>query len=573
MKWRLCRLNPRRGAGDDGFATVLRSRLCPPLILLFCALPPHAAWGQSAVTRPAAKTPAVKTNTKPPAASRAALFDLEGEAATTAQPGAREAPMPMPDKADLFDLKPGPAPEAGAQPRVPADRDALFGLSPTAGSMQEAEAGPTPGDTRAALFATPDPLPAAPTTAATGLRGFFVSELAYNHARPSHWAKLLGRLELGGQGQTSTGVRWKASARVDYNPIHDLTDFYQSQVGRDQRMEFSLRETYLDITTGGWEWRLGRQHIVWGEMVGLFFADVVSAKDMREFVLPDFQILRIPQWAARAEYYGDDFHAELIWIPFPSYDRIGEPRDFSRPGSGTDFYPYPVAPADAMGYVILNEDLPSMHLKHGNYGLRLSRLQDGWDVAGFVYSSMDAMANFRRQSSAGTYVFQPRHDRIWQAGATLAKDLGAFVLKAEAVYTHGRRYNVRRAADADGVVKQNALDWVLGLDFNPQADTRLNTQLFQRVFLNHDADIVPERWESGFSLLLNHKISRNREAEVLLIHSLNRSDWLLRPRYTWGLPRNWRLSAGIDVFSGPREGFFGRYNHLDRVWSELRYDF
>jgi len=48
--------------------------------------------------------------------------------------------------------------------------------------------------------------------------------------------------------------------------------------------------------------RLGRQHIVWGEMVGLFFADVVSAKDMRQFILPDFDMIRIPQWAARAEF-------------------------------------------------------------------------------------------------------------------------------------------------------------------------------------------------------------------------------------------------------------------------------
>lgn len=549
-------------------------QFCPVALALLCTLPPSAAHAQGSAARPSAKPAAVEV--KASATSRAALFDLEGEGAT--RPGAKETPIPLPSKADLFDLKPGSGPTAesaaGALPGVPADRDALFGLTPAAGQAQRPEAGPAAGDTRAALFATPhESGSAAPASAKTGLQGFFVAELAYNHARPSHWSKLIGRLQLGGQGQTGAGVRWKASARLDFNPVYDLTDFYQSQVGRDQRLEFTLRETYLDFTTGNWEWRLGRQHIVWGEMVGLFFADVVSAKDMREFVMPDFQILRIPQWAVRAEYYGEDFHAELVWIPLPGYDRIGKPKDFGRAGSGADFYPYPVAPPGATGYVILNEDLPSMHLKHGNAGIRLSRLRHGWDVAGFLYSSMDAMASFRRQSSGSVYVFQPRHDRIWQAGATLAKDLGEFVLKAEAVYTHGRRYNVRRAADADGLAKQNTLDWVLGLDFNPWTDTRLNTQLFQRVFLNHDADVVPERWESGFSLLLNHKLSRDREAEVLLIHSLNRSDWLLRPRFTWVLPGDWRWSAGLDVFSGPREGFFGRYDPLDRIWTELRYDF
>ena len=51
-------------------------------------------------------------------------------------------------------------------------------------------------------------------------------------------------------------------------------------------------------------------------MVGLFFGDVVSALDLREFVLPDFETIRIPQWAARAEYFNSNFHADLIWLPF-----------------------------------------------------------------------------------------------------------------------------------------------------------------------------------------------------------------------------------------------------------------
>ena len=71
-----------------------------------------------------------------------------------------------------------------------------------------------------------------------------------------------------------------------------------------------MRETYLDVSAGDWDFRLGRQQIVWGEMVGLFFADVVSAKDLREFVLPDFDYLRIPQWSVRTEYFKGDFHGE-----------------------------------------------------------------------------------------------------------------------------------------------------------------------------------------------------------------------------------------------------------------------
>lgn len=54
---------------------------------------------------------------------------------------------------------------------------------------------------------------------------------------------------------------------------------------------------------------------------------------MREFVLPEFDQMRIPQWAARAEYFGESIHAELLWIPVASYDNIGKP--------GAEFYPMP----------------------------------------------------------------------------------------------------------------------------------------------------------------------------------------------------------------------------------------
>ncbi len=509
--------------------------------------------------------------------SRDALFDVEPEPETRpAEPPAAPASLDA-----LFEL-----PAAGgrddaaveAKPEeAPGSVDALFGLSPGAEKTGDPAPDAAPPASREALSEEPPARPAIHAGSLSPWQGYVQTELAYTYASPDHWSKVMARLELGRQGRLGQGVRWKASGRVDYNPVYDLTHFYQESVRDDQRLEFDLRETYLDFAAGGLEWRVGRQHIVWGEMVGLFFADVVSAKDLREFVLPDFQVLRIPQWAARAEYYKNDFHAELIWIPFPSYDRIGEPRDFSQPGSGADFYPYPATPA-GVPVAFRNEDTPGTRLSHTNYGLRLSRLVDGWDMTGFYYSSMDSSATYYREAvgpllAPTAYIYRPTHERIWQVGGTLAKDLGDFVLKAEAVYTDGRRYNVTRLDDVDGVARQDALDWVVGLDFNPTPDTRLNTQLFQRIFFDHDPDIIPDRYETGFSVLLNHKFPRNWEAEAMLISSLNRSDWLLRPKLVWGVRQDWRLAFGLDIFSGPADGLLGRYDHLDRVYAEMRHDF
>jgi hypothetical protein len=489
-----------------------------------------------------------------------------------------EAPL---SKDALFDLGPDtPAAQpkpAGTADAVPASKDELFALEP---APAKAEAAPRNKEeallpaSKDALFEAPTQGPAAkPAVAAPApqhpLRGFVQAEAAGTLASPEHWTKSLVRLELGSQGRLDTGAKWKLSGRVDYNPIFDLDDFYQAQVRDDQRLRFQLRETYLDFTAGDWDWRVGRQHIVWGEMVGLFFADVVSAKDLREFVLPDFQVLRIPQWAARAEYFKDDFHAEVVWIPFPSYDQIGKPRDFTRPGGGADFYPYPL-PIPA---AIQKEDKPGTSLNHGNFGVRLTQLTNGWDFSGFYYTSMNSSPTFY-QFTPGTLT--PRHDRIWQLGGTLAKDFRDVVLKAEVVYTDGRRLNLTNVLAPDpsgGVVKQNTLDWAVGLDFNPTTGTRVNTQLFQRYFFDHNPRIIPEKAESGVSLLVNHKLANNWEVEALLVHSLNRSDWMLRPKAIWSFQPNWKLSLGVDLFGGPPTGLFGQYDANDRAYVELRHDF
>jgi hypothetical protein len=224
--------------------------------------------------------------------------------------------------------------------------------------------------------------------------------------------------------------------------------------------------------------------------------------------------------------------------------------------------------------MVLGESKPSSRLSNTNYGLRLSRLTNGWDMSGFLYSSMDSSPTAYVVNKLGpVYQYQLRHERIWQAGGTLAKDMGNFVLKAEAIYTNGRQYNVTDATDVDGVVKQNTLDWVLGLDFNPGTDTRLNTQFFQRIYFDYSQHIIPDRVENGFSLLVNHKFSEALEAEALVVRSLNRSDWMFRPKINWGFQPNWKLTFGLDVFSGPPTGIFGQFDDKDRIYTEVRYDF
>lgn len=456
------------------------------------------------------------------------LFGTPAPAAKPAAPAPAPAPA-KPEPASIDDLFGGPArPAAGAPARTtaPAAAPGLADLG-------------------------------APQPASTAVTGFYQNDLAYTYARPRHWSRFNNMLDLAVSGKRD-GFAYKLGGRVNYDPIYDMTDHYPGAVRDDQRFEAMVREAYVDFGAGDLEFRLGRQHIVWGEVVGLFVADVVSAKDLRQFILPDFELIRTPQWAARAEYYLGDLHAEAVWIPSMTYNDIGKP--------GAEFYPVRV-PA---GITLAKESRPD-GISDSGYGLRLAYLRSGWDVSGFYYSANDINAAFERLTPT---LYQPVHKRIHQAGLTLSSDLGPLVFKGEAVYTRDRLFSTADLADADGLVKQNTLDWVLSLEWSFPEDTRVNAQFFQRYFFNHDANIGTDRAENGVSLLVSTKALHPRlEPRLLLISSLNREDWSAQFKLSWRATGNWRLAAGVDVFEGSPGGLFGHYDATDRIYTEVRYSF
>lgn len=463
---------------------------------------------------------------------------------------------------ELFGTTPSPAQPAESAPPAgaPGSRDDLFGTTPAAPADQDQP-------TRDGLFGLD-----APKEPSRGIRwsGFYNGQLAYTHSHPGHWSRAVNRLQLEGRGELAPGVRYKISARADVDPLYYETNFYPDRVQDDQDFNFFLRENYLDFAVGDWDLRVGRQHIIWGEVVGLFFADVVSARDTRDFILPSFDIMRIPQWAARAEYFGDNWHAELVWIPYQSYDEIGKP--------GAEFYPAGLIADDIPGAVFASDDRPARNIGNSAWGVRMNTLINGWDLAGFYYRSHSAAPTFHREiavvNGVPTAILTPRHEQIWQVGSTISKDFGSFVLRGEAVYTDGQAYTVDDLNDPDGVVKRNSFDYILGFDISMPADTSLNVQVFHRHIFGDSDDIVPKTDGFGASVLISHKITSQWEPQLLWIQSLSHGgDRMLRPRLNWYVTQNTTVAFGVDIFAGPDDGFFGRYNNRDRIYTELRYDF
>lgn len=376
---------------------------------------------------------------------------------------------------------------------------------------------------------------------------------AYTVASPSRWSQLRGRFELGASGDLGARASYRLVGRVQGDAAYSVErDYYDSAVRSDQRRDAAIREAYVDFPVGEWEWRVGRQHVVWGEMVGLFLADVVSARDMREFYLQEFENMRIPQWAVRSEYFSGNSHFELLWVPHPSYDEIGKP--------GADFYPFAV-PAGTP----VRTERPTRNLSNTNAGIRYSHLISGWDLSGFYYQSRDVQPTLYQTE----WGLELRNDRIRQTGFTFSKALPTLVFKGEAVHTSGRGFLSSDPASPYGLEESESLDYVVGV-MVPWQDWRFDFQVYGSYLFDYEQGILRDRRESGLTFLLHRTVNDRLEWEILYMTGLNRTDYSWQPKLIWNLTQQWRMQLGADIFGGGDVGLFGIYDDSDRVYMELR---
>lgn len=108
-------------------------------------------------------------------------------------------------------------------------------------------------------------------------------------------------------GEEST---WHAELRPVWDPAATNADY---EWHRNYTQNDYLRELYIDTQFGGWDFRLGKQQVVWGTADGIKLLDIINPTDYRELNQNAMEDSRIPVWMINAErYIGDRANVQLI---------------------------------------------------------------------------------------------------------------------------------------------------------------------------------------------------------------------------------------------------------------------
>jgi len=136
---------------------------------------------------------------------------------------------------------------------------------------------------------------------------------------------------------------------LDYNAFPLSTPRYGSYLRPtdDDNIVFEVCELYGEADLGNLWLRLGKQQIVWGEMISARIMDIINPLDYSwhfMFEPEEFENIRIPEWAARMVYNFDQ--DTLPWFSEAFIEGFYNPGDVSpninpQPGAPFKFTPDP----------------------------------------------------------------------------------------------------------------------------------------------------------------------------------------------------------------------------------------
>ena len=337
----------------------------------------------------------------------------------------------------------------------------------------------------------------------------------------------------------------------------------------DKYLELGLREAYLDIYFDSIDLRMGKQQIIWGKADGVFITDIVSPKDLREFLLPDFDEIRTGITALKADYYLGDNTFEIVWVPVFTPTRM--------PGEDSIWRVTPDFPIQPT----FNYDEKEVDDNLGNsegfvrYSA-LTSLVDFEIMGGYMWDDDPAMHVTRvvdpNTHQLSSLIVTPRHHRLSLAGGSFSATLGGFVVRGEGAYYGGKYFSSNDPSVADGVVEKDYIHYLLGADYTLW-DIRLSAQFIQQAILDHDDQIVNDEFENTMTFLAGKNFLRETlRIELFSYMGLNNQDALIRPKIAYDLADGFEILVGANVFVGSA-GRFGQYSDNDMIYSKVKYSF
>jgi hypothetical protein len=335
---------------------------------------------------------------------------------------------------------------------------------------------------------------------------------------------------------------------------------------------FRLREAYVDLFFDNFDLRIGKQQIVWGKADGVFITDIVSPKNLFQFLLPNFDEIRQGVYGAKFDYYINDNTIEIVWLP------VFSPTIYANPNSAWSVKPeFPMTPIydNSKREVTPSLENSELYLKYS----ALTGLVDFEIMGGYMWDDDPTMyPSFVPDGSGGrNLIITPEFNRLSLAGGSFSTTLGPFVLRGEAAYYMGKYFNTVTPQLDNGVIQKDYIHYMVGTDFSIW-DINISSQFIQKAIVDYDeiirsTPIFKDQYNNMMTFLARYLLlNETLTLELFSYYDFAYDDALIRPRISYDYSDTINMQFGVNIFTGT-QGMFGQYNKNDMVYIKAIYSF
>ena len=359
----------------------------------------------------------------------------------------------------------------------------------------------------------------------------------------------------------------------------------------NEDLQIGLREAFLDIYFDNMDLRLGKQQIIWGKADGVFITDIISPKDLSEFLLRDFEEIRMGITALKANYYLGNSGLELVWSPAFTPTKLAE--ETSIWGRTPEFQsPIPgVTPTLIDDY---SQKSVSASLENSEVFAKFSGFSSIIDyeiMGGYIFDD-DPSMHINVSMGVDTngvpqpqLTLTPQHNRLALVGGSTSMDIMGYVVRSELAYYSGKNFQADETYQVgamsmtlpSGLAEKDYLHYLVGLDFS-LGSTKLSTQFIQEYILDYDESIVQDEASNMATFLINRMFLNDLlTVQLFSYYDLVNEDALLRPTVGYDLADGFEILAGANIFlpgiNNDYLAYFGYYDDNDMLYLKMKYSF
>jgi hypothetical protein len=347
--------------------------------------------------------------------------------------------------------------------------------------------------------------------------------------------------------------------------IRGVKTFADGRIQREWRPQgtrtsWDLREAYLERAFGAVDLKIGRQIIVWGRADKINPTDVWSVRDLT-LVTTDDEDQRLGAAAVQVDGRRGPFDLVGVWQP-----------EWRAP-----VFPLPRLPAGLTAHTFR----PAHPESRAGFKIDHSGAAVDWSLsyAHAIDKTPDLLA--AAPSSLGI-----AYRTIDMYGADAAAPVGRYGLRGEMAYTRRARLSgaaplyddlflVAGAERTFGGEFNINIQYLYRRDYGFQDPARIADPARRRLAVQED--ILANQYardQGGLSVhLVDRFLNETLVAELGGVIWFGRGGGALQPKVSYALTDRWQLTAGGQVYFGPKAGFFGQFRDASTLFAEIRWGF